>query len=93
MPTFELSPHDVALLRMPGIAPGDETEPHADPPKLLDEVLTMYAADAHEAVEAMKELRAERDIWRERWAVMTGCAVVAAIAALGELVLLIWRTQ
>jgi len=44
-------------------------------------------------VEEIKGLRAQVETWRERWGVMTGCAVVATIAALGELVLLIWRTQ
>ena len=93
MPTFELNPRDVALLRLLGVAPGDEAESQTDPSKLLDEVLTMYAADANTAVEEIKGLRAQVETWRERWGVMTGCAVVATIAALGELVLLIWRTQ
>jgi len=97
MPTFELNPRDITMMRrryaalILGIAPGDEAESQTDP--LLDEVLTMYAADAHEAVEERRELRAQVATWRERWGVMTGCAVVATIAALGELVLLIWRTQ
>ena len=90
MPTFTLTPRDVALLRLLGVAPGDEAESQTDPSKLLDEVLTMYAL--HEAVAAIHGLRAQVETWRERWGVMTGCAVVATIAALGELVLLIWRT-
>ena len=93
MPTFELNPRDITMLQMLGIAPGDQSEPQADPAKMLDEVLTMYAADANTAVEEIKGLRAQVETWRERWGVMTGCAVVATIAALGELVLLIWRKQ
>ena len=92
MPTFTLTPRVVALLRLLGVAPGDEAEPQTDPAKMLDQVLTMYSADAHEAVEEIRGLRAQVATLRERWAVMTGCAVVATIAALGELVLLIWRT-